>query len=142
MTVISPRVTEQIAEALAEIAGTKNAGAVEAVEAYIYIRRATWQELKGRFTKAEATALADMYNGVMLTPRLQVQQEVIRAQIEDSEKYDSTCTRHGADMEKLLEKTDALTAAQVWVLQQEIVRAWTKNIEDPGAIDGIIKFLS
>lgn len=141
-TVISPRVPEEIAGALAEIAGTKNAGAIEACESYIYIRRATWHELKGRFSKAEATALVDMFNGTMLTPQLQYQPEVLRAKIEDAEKYEGSCTRHGADVKKLLGKTDKLTAAQVYVLQRELVRAWAKNIEDQNAIDQTIDFLS
>lgn len=137
MTTVSPKLQDEIADQLIEIAGTKNAGASEAIEAYIYIRRATLHELKGVFTKEEAAALADMYNATLLTPRLQVQPEVIRAEIEDSERYENTCSRHGANMDELLKKTDVLTAAQVFVLQQELVRAWNNQ-----EIQKMIDFLS
>lgn len=137
MTTVSPKLQDEIAVQLTEIAGTKNAGASEAIEGYIYIRRSTLFELKGKFTKEEATALADMYNATLLTPRLQVQPEVIRAQIEDSERYERTCSRHGANPEELLKKTDKMTAAQVFVLQQELVRAWNNQ-----EIQKMIDFLS
>lgn len=138
MTTISPRVTPETANKLAEMAGNKNAGAAEAITGYLYIRRATLQELKGKFTREEATALLDMYNGTLLTPELQYQPQVLRAKIEDAEQYDHTCSIHGADVNKLLGKTDKLTAAQVWVLQQEIVRAWERNIEGGQTVEELI----
>lgn len=137
MQTVSPKLSDQVVKQLVDFAGNKNAGAMEAIEGYAYIRRATWNELKEKFTKAEATALIDMYNGTMLVPDLQYQPEVLRAKIEDAERYDGTCTTHGAKVGDLLNKTDSLTAAQVWVLQQEIVRGWYKN-----EFDGIIKHLS
>lgn len=137
MQTVSPKLTDKVVKELIDFAGTKNAGASEAIEAYVYIRRATLQEIKGRFSKAEATALMDMYNGTMLTPDYQYQPQAIRIQVEDAEKFESSCSRHGADIDKLLSKTDQLTAAQTWVLQQEIVRAWNEN-----KVDEMIKFLS
>lgn len=142
MQTVSPKLTDQIVNQLIEFAGNKNAGAMEAINAYVFIRRATMSELKGRFTHAEASALVDMYNGTLLTPELQYQAQVLRAKIEDAEKYEGSCTRHGAKLDVLLKKTDVLTAAQVWVLQQEIVRAWDRNSDVPGAVDELIKLLS
>lgn len=137
MQTVSPKLSDRVVKELIDFAGNKNAGATESIEGYSFIRRATLAELKGKFTKPEATAMVDMYNGTLLTPELQYQPEVLRAKIEDSEKYEGSCRRHGAKMADLLKKTDALTAAQVWVLQQELVRAWDNN-----SVEDIIKHLS
>lgn len=141
-TVISPRIGDDVAAALADIAGTKAAGGGEACEAYVYIRRSTMAELQGKFSKAEATALVDMYNGTMLTPELQYQAQVLRVKIEDAEKFDRTCSKYKVDVSKLTAKTDKLTAAQVFILQQELVRAWNQNAGGSEAISDLISFLS
>ena len=71
-----------------------------------------------------------MYNGTMLVPELQYQKDVLRAKIEDAERYDGACIRHGADIDELLEKVNELTPAEVYILQEEIVRAWNNNKVD------------
>src|SRR5699024_10015750 len=93
-TTISTRITKDLADNLAKIAGTKNAGAAEACEGYIYIRRATWIELKGLFTKNEVLALLEAYNGTMLMPNLQTNSALVRAQMEDAEKYEGACANN------------------------------------------------
>lgn len=130
MKQVTIRIEDLIAEMLSEVDFKPTTASQVVVELFVYLRRATLLELKGRFTEKEITVLADIYNGVMPTWRYLSSKDMLIAEVEDSQHFDGVCDRHGADFSVLIEKIKGLTAAQVAILQLELYRFW--NVEGSG----------
>lgn len=124
------RYNQQTGAMLAEIDLRPTTAVQIATELCMYTRRATLLEIKGKFSREEIIAMADCFNGTMPTWQYLPNTSLLIAQIEDGEKYQQSCSRHEAKLDKLLEKIKTLTAAQAAVLQLELYRFW--NCEGKG----------
>ncbi len=123
------RYNENVSAMLADV-DSKPATAVQNVtELFVYLRRATLNEIKGKFSSKEITAMADAANGTIPTWQYLSNVSLFVAEMEDAEKFQSSCSNHGADVTTLVNKIKTMTAAQVAILQLELNRFW--NLEGP-----------
>lgn len=86
--------------------------------------RRTMDEIGGLFTREEALAIANAFNGTMMSEQLVARPEVFLAQMSDSEELDGGVVSFGADPNGLLEKIKGLKAAQVYYILREVVLWW------------------
>ena len=147
MKQITIRLENQIIKMLSEVDFRPTTAAQNILELFASLRRAVLIELKGIFTREEIIVLADIYNGVMPTWKYLSSKEMLIAEVEDGEHFDGTCTRHEADIHKLIEKIKELSAAHVAILQLELYRFW--NVQGDGGygspspnLEKLIEFLS
>lgn len=124
------RYDDQTASMLSEI-DSKAATAVQnIIEMFLFLRRATLKEIKGKFTTEEITAIVDSLNGLLPTWQLMVNPSVLIAHMQDAEEIEGTIKRHNADPEKIIEKLKQLTSAQATILQFEIINFWNGPSRD------------
>lgn len=124
------RYDDQTAGMLSEI-DSKAATAVQSIiEMFLFMRRATLKEIKGKFTTEEITALVDSLNGLLPTWQLMVNPSVLIAHMQDAEEMEGSIRRHNADPEKLIEKLKLLTSAQATIMQFEIINFWNDPSRD------------
>ena len=126
---ITTHLTEKTTEFLKKKYERPNPGAREAIEGFAEIYRRTVIELKGKFTKPEIMALVDNQNSTLLVIDYQAQAQFLWANLEDGEPFDGLFKKWGVDGEALKEKIFSLTAAQTFVLQDEIKAAWNDQEE-------------
>lgn len=110
---------------------------IKYIDAGMDIYPATIEELKGRFTPAELSAILDNMNGVLLAKEYQANASMLWAHLEDGDAYEDLFSKWDIDRTALREKILALSAAQAYVLQEEASLFWCgeektglKNLED------------
>lgn len=94
------------------------------------IRKRSISELKGRFTKAEWSYMADSLNGTIVTPEFRCIPGALVASIEDSDRYDGLGEKWNVDVKKLIYKIEDLTAAQVDAVFTRIEEFWDSEEKD------------
>lgn len=125
---------------LAEIHGTKSAGAVRAVEAYLAIRAHTLHEIKGMFTKNELSFLVDIQNGSMFEHKFAASASAWIARIEDTDKlFPFTVKQWEVDVKEIIEKIKTMPSAQIYFTQELIDLFWSDDKRD---LDGFIEQLT
>lgn len=118
----------EMRERYAEFYGKPTTGAARAGNAFLHIRAATLHELKGMFTRAELSAMIDNLNAVIFEPAYAVNKNMLKAGIEDGQKYDGVLTKWNVNPDRLFEKIDKLTSAQCYFLLDEIDRFWNEPV--------------
>lgn len=126
---ITTTLTEKTAAFLKLKYERPNPGAREAIEGFAEIYRRTVLELKGKFTKPEIMALVDNLNSTLLVIDYQAQPQFLWANLEDGEAFEGLFKKWDVDGAALKSKIFALTAAQTFVLQDEIKAAWNNPEE-------------
>lgn len=109
------------------------------VETFLRLRSASLRELKGVFTKAETVGMVDAFNGTMIGNVPIPAKDMLVAQMEDSEQYDFSSTRHGYEINALLGKINALSTAQAEFWLQELVRFWEELSNQPESLEKFIE---
>ncbi len=94
------------------------------------IRRRSQGELKGIFTPAEWSYMADSLNGTMITAEFRCLPVALVAGIEDSDQYDGLGAKWGVDVKKLCAKVEKLTAAQVDAVFARVEAFWDSEHRD------------
>lgn len=88
------------------------------------------QVVKDLFTEKEWVGMADAFNGTIIDPEQPFfRKEVLVGQMEDSERYESTSTRHGYGYDLLMDKINSLSEFQALVVMELIHRFWNENEE-------------
>lgn len=126
---ITTHLTEKTTEFLKKKYERPNPGAREAIEGFAEIYRRTVLEISGKFSKPEIMALVDNLNSTMLVIDYQTQPQFLWANLEDGEAFDGLFKKWGVDGKALKDKIFALTAAQTFVIQDEIKAAWNDKKE-------------
>ncbi len=121
---VTIRVSGETIAAAEKKYGAKVTGLQAAGEGYFEIYKRTIAELKGVFTAAELSAIVDNMNGVGLTRQFQANQEIFWAHLEDGNTYEGLFSKWGIDATAMQNKVKALTAAQVFFLQEEANLFW------------------
>ena len=119
-------VTQKLADEFSALYKNHTAGMRLSAETFMQLRTSTMYELKGKFTKPEIIALTDNLNGTMMQVEYATNGNMLIAHIEDGEKYEGVCSKHGANLNDLSAKIASLTSAQVLFLQDEINRFWNE----------------
>lgn len=99
-------------------------------EALKNIRRYTLNELKGVFSSAEWSFLADTLNGTIADGSFRVMKYTIIAHNEDSAEMYNSDEKWGISLSALNEKCEKLTAAQVEAVYFRIEEFWNKPDAD------------
>lgn len=94
------------------------------------IRRASLREIKGVFTPAEWGFFADILNGTIITPEFRCLQSGLIAEVEDAEHFDGTATKWNVNVEKISEKIQNLTGAQIDALYYRVESFWNDENRD------------
>ncbi len=94
------------------------------------IRRKTMNELKGTFTQAEWSLMADSLNGSLLPTDFRCVASALIANVEDSDSYDGLGSKWNVDIKALCEKIGKLTAAQVDAVFTRIEEFWDDENKD------------
>lgn len=103
-----------------------NPALVEFVQQSFADRKAAVLDIKGVFTPSEWIALADSLNGTMITDEFRYNRDAFIIHCEDAELYESSFSKHGADMKAVCEKIKGLTAIQVATVYRRIEAYWDK----------------
>lgn len=119
--------------------GDKQENLNNAVETFLRLRSNSLKEIKGIFTKPEIVGMIDAFNGTMIGNIPIPAKDMLSAQMEDSETYDFSSTRHGYEITALLSKIDNLTTAEAEFWLQELVRFWEELSSQPDSLDKFIE---
>lgn len=106
---------------------------------YLTVKKSVLREIKGIFTKPEIVGMIDAFNGTMIGNIPIPAKDMLSAQMEDSETYDFSSTRHGYEITALLSKIDNLTTAEAEFWLQELVRFWEELSSQPDSLDKFIE---
>ncbi len=117
-----------IKEKYGRLYGKPTSGASRAGNAFVHLRAATLHELKGKFTRAELSAMIDNLNAVMFEPAYAANKNMLRAGIEDGQQYDGVLTKWNVSPDVLFEKINNISAAQCYFLLDEIDRFWNEPV--------------
>lgn len=120
---------------------SKSAGAIIAVESFLCLRKACIMELKGVFTKMELLGLIDALQGSKLIPEYQVNTNTFVFQLIDINTMQKTFSKFDVIFNKLIDKIQKLTAAQVFFIQCEIHCLTNKENYPDQIIDFLIQFI-
>ena len=116
---------------LSEIEARPTSAAQIILEVFMWLKRATHHELKGRFTREEILALAESHKSIAPAWQIMCNTSVLVAHTEDAERYQYTISSHGANPKTLLEKLRQLTTAQATILQLELWAFWYRPEKKP-----------
>lgn len=94
------------------------------------IRKRSMSELKGKFTNAEWSYMADALNGTIITPEFRCIPGALIASVEDSDRYDGLGEKWNVDVKKLIYKIEDLTAAQVDAVFARVEAFWDSEEKD------------
>ena len=119
-----------------------NPACQEAVLCFLDLRVQSVRELRGLFTRAELTALVDMYNGTMFDSRFAVQKQTLLAQIEDSELYNKISDRWKINISTLVLKVESMSTNQAFFWVYEIHRFWDEPAAYGSPSPDLEKFLN
>ena len=141
MKSVSMRFSTETMDLLEEIDQRPTVSTQAAIEVFIYIRRATLHELRGRFNREEIIALATNFKGMIPNWQIMCNTSVLVAHTEDAEKYKHTISSLGADPLELTQKIKQLTSAQASVLQLELWAFWNRDENESPDFEVLIKSL-
>ena len=139
---VSSRISGDVMTLLEDIDSRPSVSTQTAIEVFVYLRRSTMLELRGRFSKEEIIALADSFKEVSPTWQVMCNTDVLVAHFENAEKYQSSATSNGADPLVLIEKIKQLTSAQASILQLELFTFLNRNDNADPDLKVLIKSLS
>lgn len=142
MKSITIRADGELEKMLSEINIKPTPAAQTVQDVFLWMRRATLHELKGRFTREEIISLADSFNGLIPTWQIMCNPQTLVMHTEDAEKYQSSASSHGADPDALIEKLKLLTSAQATILQLELWAFWNRDENTDPDLETLIKTLS
>lgn len=108
----------------------QNYGIITAIEALMTIRKYSTNELKGIFTPAEWSFLADSLNGTMTKDSFRCNVGALVHHCRDAEELDGTARKWGVDLGALIIKIETLTAAQVEALYFRVEQFWEDEERD------------
>jgi len=74
---VSTRIEEKQAAMLAALYGNLSAGTSRAAESFAYLRNYTLNEIKGKFSGQELSALTDIFNSTIMQPEILLIQKVM-----------------------------------------------------------------
>lgn len=94
------------------------------------IRKRSKSELRGIFTPAEWSLMADSLNGTIITQEFRCLPSALIASVEDSDLYDGLGAKWSVDIKALIEKVDKLTAAQVDAVFTRVEEFWDDDDRD------------
>lgn len=98
---------------------------VQRLEKLSKLERLSLQELKGKFTQNEWTAIADSLNGTYTKDEtFRYNPEVLAAHTEESDLYEGIGSRWKVDVKKLCKKIRLLSAAQVDAVYRRVETFW------------------
>jgi len=134
---VTVRASQDAISEAEKIYGAKVTGFQAAIEGFFEIHKRTLQELKGRFTPAELSAIADNMNGVLLTKQFQANPQMLWVHLVDGNQYEGLFSKWEIDPDDFSQKILSLTSAQCYFLQEEAYLFWyggdktgLKNLED------------
>lgn len=84
-------------------------------------------DIKGIFSKQEWIGLADSLNGTIVDDTMRYNKQMLIYHCEDAELYESSFSRHNADVKKVTEKIEKLTNIQVSSVFERIENFWDNN---------------
>lgn len=125
---ITLRIPEEMYDRLSSNEQGINQTVLGIIEEHQQLLKYSEEELRGKFTPEEWTALIDLVNSQMLVPQYICVKSLMMATVEDGEKFEGTLTRHGADLGTMIKKMETLTAAQTAAMMKRAKRFW----ENPG----------
>lgn len=125
---ITLRIPEEMYDRLSSNDQGINQTVLGIIEEHQQLLKYSEEELRGKFTPEEWTALIDLVNSQMLVPQYICVKSLMMATIEDGEKFEGTLTRHGANLGTMIKKMETLTAAQTAAMMKRAKRFW----ENPG----------
>lgn len=125
------RIPEDIAEWLSESKKSANQTLIDRLSNYRRLLSVTKNELRGRFSQAEWSFLADIFNGTIIPDTIRCNASVLVTQIEDACELDRTDERWGIDKAALISKVLALSGAQVDALYTRIEEYWDESNTEP-----------
>ena len=102
--------------------GDKQENLNNSVETFLRLRSASLREIKGIFSKPEIVGMIDAFNGTMIGNVPIPARDMLTAQMEDSETFYFSSTRHKYEITALLTKIENLDTAQAEFWLQELVR--------------------
>lgn len=89
------------------------------------IEKASLNELRGRFTTSEWSAIADSLNGTWLQDEtFRYTHTALVAHMEDSDLYEGIGKKWNVDVKRLCEKIKQLSAAQIDALYLRVEKFW------------------
>lgn len=138
---VSSRISGEVMTLLEAIDSRPSVSTQLAVEIFVYLRRSTLLEIRGRFSKEEITALADSFKELSPNWQIMCNTDVLAAHFETAEKYQSSATSNGADPLVLIEKIKQLTSAQATILQLELFTFLNRHDDEDPDIKVLIKSL-
>ncbi len=94
------------------------------------IRRASLKEIMGVFTPPEWMFFADILNGTIITAEFRCLQSGLIAEMEDSIHFDNAAAKWKIDADKLYEKVERLTGAQIDALYYRVEPFWKDENRD------------
>ncbi len=92
-------------------------------ESFFVLRNYAQKELRGLFTGEELSALVNMFNATMFEPGL-ASAQVLKATIEDAQRYEGAVSLFDADPESLLAKIDMLSDNLAFWIMFECNNFW------------------
>lgn len=125
---VTLRIQEEMYDRLSSNEQGINQTVLGIIEEHQQLLKYSEEELRGKFTPEEWTALIDLVNSQMLVPQYICVKSLMMATVEDGEKFEGTLTRHGADLGTMIKKMETLTAAQTAAMMKRAKRFW----ENPG----------
>jgi len=125
---VTLRIQEEMYDRLSSNDQGINQTVLGIIEEHQQLLKYSEEELRGKFTPEEWTALIDLVNSQMLVPQYICVKNLMMATVEDGEKFEGTLTRHGADLGTMIKKMETLTAAQTAAMMKRAKRFW----ENPG----------
>ena len=81
-------------------------------------------ELRGKFSQAEWSFLADSLNGTMTLDDFRFIPDMLVGHNEDSQLYEGTATKWNIDLQTINKKVASLTATQVEAIYRRVERFW------------------
>lgn len=88
------------------------------------IRKKSQAELRGMFTPAEWSYMADSLNGTMVTPEFRCSAGALIANLQDSDEYNELGAKLGVDVISLCGKIEGLKGAQVDAVFSRVEAFW------------------
>jgi len=108
----------------------QNVGIIAAIEALMTIRKYSTNELKGIFTPAEWSFLADSLNGTMTDGSFRCNAGALAYHCLDADKLDGLGAKWEIDVLELMDKIKDLTAAQVDAVFFRVEQFWKSEDKD------------
>jgi hypothetical protein len=125
---ISMRIPETLLEYVQLENQSLNASLVAALSRLRVIRLTAMSELKGYFTPDEWIFIADGLNGTLVDDTFSCSVSAFIAHCEDSEKYESTATRHNVDLNAFVEKVKKLHGANIEAIYRRAQQFWQDSM--------------